>query len=232
MGTGNELYKSKCSTLIPSETHSILLSSMELYRYLTQEHQAMICEFVVNFYKGKTVYISQEIVDDVVLLTITAANAALVGAAQRTEYFSSVKWLYFCTNDLDVAGDCLAPTSVRFESKICLEESKKITPGNNLVVHEFAHVLDSLLGICGSTKALREVFRQCWTDLRNGKEIAVFPADADISSEIEFFAVASELFFTSAAQLKEGYPELYSDLLSIYGLDTAALIPLHKTINS
>ncbi len=42
MENNNDLYQSKCTTLNASQIHSILLNSMELYNYLTTEHQAVV----------------------------------------------------------------------------------------------------------------------------------------------------------------------------------------------
>ena len=44
------------------------------------------------------------------------------------------------------------------------------------------------------------------------------------TNEAEFFAVISERFFESPKSLKEKFPELYSELLSFYKIDTVSLM--------
>ena len=43
------------------------------------------------------------------------------------------------------------------------------------------------------------------------------------TSEAEFFAVVSELFFDKPWVLKRHFPDLYKELEAFYGLDTAEL---------
>ena len=219
-----------------ARTDAILRASMVLYNYLLKDQQAVICDFVSNFYAGKNVYINQDIEDRNALCTVTAANAALVGAAQNTDYFSCVKWIYFCADDLSVDGDAFMTSTVRLNADKCKSESARIYPGRNLVVHEFAHILDRLLGISGSTKGLRTGYNQYLNDIQRGSDTPIedclTPMDlsgASLPEEtaVEFFAYASESFFTNAVQLQSAYGELYADLASIYGLDMAKLFSGH-----
>lgn len=212
-----------------------LTQSMAVYRHLPGQYQQVICDFVSRFYRHKTVFLHPAVKHRDILLAITAANAALVGAAQQTNCFSCVQWIYFCADDLPVEGDAWSTTTVHLRARTCLKESRTITPGSNLVVHEFAHVLDALLGISGSTRALRDAFDQylddldsadeviadCFTPLEDAPHGIEFTEDAELHTEVEFFAVATEAFFTHPRRLQEHYPGLYRDLVSIYGLDMA-----------
>jgi len=218
-----------------SRMHATLVQSMAVYRHLPGKYQQVICDFVLRFYRHKTVFAHPAVKHRDTLLAITASNAALVGAAQQTNCFASVQWIYFCAKDLPVEGDAQNTTTVRLRAKTCLKESRVITPGSNLVVHEFAHILDALLGISGSTAALRDGFDQymgnlasaddviadCFTPLEDTPHGIEFTEDADLHTEVEFFAVATEAFFTHPYRLKESYPALYRDFVSIYGLDMA-----------
>jgi Mlc titration factor MtfA (ptsG expression regulator) len=108
-----------------------------------------------------------------------------------------------------------------------------INDGQNVVLHEFAHQLDSSGGKGDSTpvlqstssflawaRALGEDFEKFRRDIRaNRAEVldeygAVDPA--------EFFAVATECFFEKPRELRQVYPRLYDELKRFYQQDPAA----------
>ncbi|GGX52127.1 zinc-dependent peptidase [Saccharospirillum salsuginis] len=220
-----------------ADLHRKLQSRMRLYTFLADHEQAVIRDFVRQFYEGKHVYAHPDITDVEDALLVIAANAALVGAAQKTHCFSSVKWLYLCADDLDVDGDAYESSTVRLDSDLCVEESRHPRPGENLVVHEFSHILDAQFGLSSSTPGLREGFERYVDDIQQGRWVpiadcftdtaAIEPLfdspDAAFHTDVEFFATASEAFFTNARELRQYNPELYADLSSIYGLDLADL---------
>ncbi len=104
--------------------------------------------------------------------------------------------------------------------------------GYNVVVHEFAHKLDMLNGRANGMPPLHEdMLREQWTMIfsqafeRLQKElehhrpgIKAYGATAPA----EFFAVASEYFFTDGQTLRNHYPAVYGQLVSFYRQDTAA----------
>lgn len=109
-----------------------------------------------------------------------------------------------------------------------------IHDGQNVVLHEFAHQLDSSGGKGDSTpvlqsrtsfvawaRALGEDFEKFRRDIHeNRAEVldeygAVNPA--------EFFAVATECFFEQPKELQHVYPRLYDELKRFYQQDPAAL---------
>ncbi|KLV03794.1 hypothetical protein ABT56_17630 [Photobacterium aquae] len=219
--------------------HAILCRSMALYPYFSDQQQQVICQFVNGFYDGKTVLVSPEIEveDHETLLVVIAANAALVGAAQQTNFFSSVKWLHICADDLPVDGDAYESSTVRLCAWPCLEESFEILEGHNLVVHEFAHVLDHLFGLSGSTPALCAGYENYLDNIEKQQDDAIADCatppgergdtlygydDASFHPPEEYFAVLSELFFTNPSAILNDSPELYRDLVAIYGLDMAS----------
>ena len=106
--------------------------------------------------------------------------------------------------------------------------------GRNVVLHEFAHVLDFEDGaadgrpILGSASA-----RQVWgaviarefahhqEAVETTDDIALDPYGA--TNQAEFFAVATEAFFESGPRLKERLPDLYDVLRRFYhGSDQAS----------
>jgi len=238
---GENKDKSKKEKNMFENVHDTLLSSMALYPFFSKEQQLSICHFVNEFYNSKTVLVSPdvEIGDREPLLVVIAANASLVGGAQQTDYFSSVKWIHICSNDLQVDGDAYETSTVRLSARPCLKESFEIVEGRNLVVHEFAHILDHMYGLSGSTVTLREAYEVYLENIEAQQEDLI-PDCATPPGEMvdhvythdeimfhppeEYFAVLSELFFTNPAVIHDDYPELYRDLFGIYGLNMAAIL--------
>lgn len=105
-------------------------------------------------------------------------------------------------------------------------------PAYNVVIHEFAHVLDMRDGLADGMPLLpdahaqfrwRDVFEPefeqfCrWVD--RGDETAIDPYGCE--GPEEFFAVASEAFFVTPLALKKQQPAMYRLLMSYYLQDPA-----------
>jgi len=107
--------------------------------------------------------------------------------------------------------------------------------GENVLFHEFAHRLDMLDGVSNGTPplsdpdALRAWIAVCTASLqrlRAQEEPSVLRSYA-ATNPSEFFAVASEVFFTRPAALREEDPKLY-DVLRRYFRQDPALRPHHE----
>lgn len=211
----------------------LLRGAMALFSLFDEAQQASICAFVKGFYDSKRIFAHPGLECTAELLALVAGHAALVGGAQSTACFASVRWIYFCGDDLDNDGDALGSGTVRLNAAICLAESRRIIPGQNLVIHEFAHILDHQLGISGSTPALRAAYGNYLADVDPSVVGAPSPEDwlseqgfsGQFSGlpEQEFFAYLSESFFTEPHRLAVMDRALYRDLVAIYGLDMASL---------
>ncbi len=105
--------------------------------------------------------------------------------------------------------------------------------GYNVVVHEFAHVLDMRDGAADGVpllpdRAARErwlaVLEPQWIDFCErvdaGQDTLIDPYGAEAIDE--FFAVASELFFVDANAMRREHPALYDLLAGYYRQDPAA----------
>jgi Mlc titration factor MtfA (ptsG expression regulator) len=107
--------------------------------------------------------------------------------------------------------------------------------GRNVVLHEFAHQLDSESGAPEGAPLLAEVsmysewarvFGAEYQALRERVERnqpALLDAYGAVSPA-EFFAVATEYFFELPIELETAHPELYRQLKLYYGQDPAMLI--------
>jgi Mlc titration factor MtfA (ptsG expression regulator) len=105
--------------------------------------------------------------------------------------------------------------------------------GHNVVLHEFAHQLDQETGAANGAPALRDaaqaarwpqVMRAAFAALQEqaaqGRPGVLNPYGA--SSEAEFFAVATEVFFEQPAALAAEQPALYAELARYYGVSPLA----------
>ncbi len=106
--------------------------------------------------------------------------------------------------------------------------------GHNVVLHEFAHQLDSADGLTDGVPtlppaitpdswehALRHAYHQLARPTASG---ASSPIDRyGLTNRAEFFAVATESFFERPAAMRKAYPELYQQLAGFYLQDPANL---------
>ena len=107
-------------------------------------------------------------------------------------------------------------------------EARHHQRGQNVVFHEFAHQLDMVDGTVDGTPPIRDAaLRQQWIAvcteefrrLRRGDERVLRPYAATDTGE--FFAVATEMFFTQPVELCAEAPELYDVLRAFYRQDPA-----------
>lgn len=106
--------------------------------------------------------------------------------------------------------------------------------GRNVVLHEFAHQLDSSFGRGDSSavlehpsafakwaKVLYKNYVKLQKDIDVHKPTLLGPYAAQ--DPAEFFAVATENFFTRPQQLQNSYPDLYRELKNFYHQDPVTL---------
>lgn len=104
--------------------------------------------------------------------------------------------------------------------------------GHNVVLHEFAHQLDSESGATNGAPVLRtrgaykswaQVFQLEFEQLRKAKfrHKQSLLDEYGATNPAEFFAVATETFFEEGKALRSNHRELYDELASFYHLDPA-----------
>ena len=104
--------------------------------------------------------------------------------------------------------------------------------GHDTALHEFAHVLDRATGEFDGTPKLKrsegyrswaQVMSRHYLRLRRGvsPESEVLRSYGAVN-EAEFFAVATEVYFKKALQLRRHLPDLYAELQAFYGGDPAS----------
>lgn len=107
------------------------------------------------------------------------------------------------------------------------QDSYRGQAGHNVVLHEFAHKLDSLNGVNNGMPPLRRgMSRKKWTEamssdydvlrqqVTTGESALIDPYA--VTSPAEFFAVMSEYFFTAPDLLKNHYPGVHKQLTQFY----------------
>jgi MtfA peptidase len=115
-----------------------------------------------------------------------------------------------------------------------LDEAGSVAHGGvNVVIHEFAHMIDMADGEANGVPPLSpRAARDAWIEVFD-REFRRFCARVDAGGhtsldpyaaehESEFFAVASEAFFESPKLLKQEFPELYALFAGFYRQDPAA----------
>ena len=119
------------------------------------------------------------------------------------------------------------------------EEGRDGAIASNLVMHEFAHHLDSLDGETTGSPPMNDWrFRKRWyrvTDqeyfrllrsVRRGQQTLLDHYGA--TNHAEFFAVSTECFFTRPHALARENPELHKVLCRLYGQDPCEWLPQRR----
>jgi Mlc titration factor MtfA (ptsG expression regulator) len=121
-----------------------------------------------------------------------------------------------------------------------LRGARNFVDGENVVLHEFAHQLDSQDGaadgapLLGSEHSYRswaavlsEEFEALQKDSFHGRESLLDHYGA--TNPAEFFAVATETFFERPAQMAEHHAELFETLRAYYRLDPRDWSPVERS---
>ncbi|HNJ84487.1 MAG TPA: zinc-dependent peptidase [Piscinibacter sp.] len=135
--------------------------------------------------------------------------------------------------DEELAGEAMEGGPVMLTWRDVADAGDSAEWGYNVVVHEFAHVLDMRDGAADGVPLLADrAARERWlavlvpewdefsVRVAVGEDTLIDPYGAEAIDE--FFAVASELFFVDAATMRGEHPALYELLAGYYRQDPAA----------
>lgn len=160
------------------------------------------------------------------LLSVLIYPDTYVGQVTRPQPWGGVR-----VSDEPRLGEALYRGPVVLSWKSVLEQSTGLEPARNVVIHEFAHLLDmenrSVDGIpdLDGTQSpnwvpiFEEAFERLVRQARLGR-VSVLD-DYGTTSKVEFFAVASEAFFEQPRRLLSEFPSLYGILKEYYRQDPA-----------
>jgi MtfA peptidase len=136
--------------------------------------------------------------------------------------------------DEELAGEAMegGPLMLSWADVLPIEDEDAPPTAYNVVIHEFAHVLDLRDGQADGIPVLASsAERRAWSEVLMAEydrfcervvcayETVLDPYAAEAPDE--FFAVASEAFFVTAQALKEEQPAMYRLLSSFYKQDPA-----------
>ena len=132
--------------------------------------------------------------------------------------------------DQSLSGECWSGGRLILSWDQVASELAGSVQDRNVVVHEFAHKLDVLDGSANGipplhpgmvredwTQAFSEGFARLQQQLDDGLRPDMDPYGA--TSPAEFFAVASEYFFSAPQQLKQKFPAIYQQMVLFYRQD-------------
>jgi MtfA peptidase len=132
--------------------------------------------------------------------------------------------------DEELSGEAMQGGPVTLSWRDVAEAGDSAQWGYNVVIHEFAHVLDMRDGVANGMPALPDrAARERWAKVL-GDAYTRFCADVDAGIDTlldpygalsidEFFAIASEAFFVAPADLRAEHPPLYGLLSGFFRQD-------------
>ena len=133
-----------------------------------------------------------------------------------------------------LAGEAWTQGPVILSWEDVVADLELAAPGSNVTVHECAHKLDLLNGGIAngfpplhagmSREAWTSAFAAAWRQHRDavasGRDTWLDPYGAEDPGE--FFATASELFFSAGAALAAEHPAVHQQLLAFYRMDPSS----------
>lgn len=226
------------------------------YAAMDAQHQQQLGRLVQHFLRQKTfVGCAGQVVTDEMRVTIAGHACLLVlgrlgGQADPTVFPGLEKILVYPgafgarRNEVDAAGVVTATRQDMLgeswgDGRVILawdhvrRAGRVPAAGHNIVLHEFAHQLDTESGSANGAPDLgsRERYRR-WSQVlaRHFEQLrheAEWGGQGVIdhygaSSPAEFFAVVTEAFFEQPHQLAARHPELYAEFSRYYALDPSA----------
>lgn len=224
-----------------------LKRTLPFFDRLPQDQQERLRAKINAFLAGKHFYgcAGLEITNEI-RITI-AAEACLLILNHRGEVYPGLQAILVYPSAFVVSHSEASDDGVVFsESRDLLGESwdngrvilawdavahgaADFSDGSNVVLHEFAHQLDSLTGradgapplLRNSYKSWARVLSQNYEDLqeRYSKGLDTVIDTYGATNPAEFFAVATETFFEKPHELEARRPELYEELCIYYQLD-------------
>jgi len=138
--------------------------------------------------------------------------------------------------DEELAGEAMSGGPVMLAWRDVDAAGESAADGYNVVVHEFAHVIDMRGGVTAGLESVDQASeRGVWLralDAEHARFAAAVERDEETfldpygaESLEEFFAVAAEAFFVASGELKREQPRVYRLLGSFFRQDPAAWSP-------
>ncbi len=231
-------------TPFPESWRETLQRRVPFYRRLDPQARARFELDVRIFLDEQTIYAAgggtSGDVDESTRVLI-AASAAMLGHGRPDMEWPTVRDIVVYPTRFDedygvgehgnIGGMVHAQGPVLLSKDDLVHGFRRPHDGNNVALHELAHVLDFKTGAAdGLPVGVEFVVSAPWVSLvadrlekvRARKYRHVLRNYAG-TNEAEFFAVAVEVFFERPSKLRDRDPELYDMLRDYFGVDTAEL---------
>lgn len=237
---------------IPPAWRAIVRRNVPLAASLPADLQVQLRRHMQVFLAEKAFVGCQgQVIDDEVRVTI-AAQACLLLLNRPTDYYPSLRQVLVYpsafavdiehTDEIGVvqsgrdwrAGESWQEGQVILSWEDVLRGAADPHDGWNVVIHEFAHQLDSESGLTNGSPALPNRERQAsWSRVMQAEfdalvnavergEEDTFLDPYGASDPVEFFAVVTEAFFEQGPELRAQHPPLYEELQAFYRVDASA----------
>jgi MtfA peptidase len=238
----------------PQEWQAILEQNVPLYSRLPESDREELRRHILIFLAEKRFEGCGGLeVTDEIRVTI-AAHACILLLHRQTDYYPGLKSIliypsaYVAPDVRHFVGETIVESddvrlgeswhhgSVVLSWDDVRRTAADLRDGQNVVLHEFAHQLDSSGGRGDSTPVLRDHSSFLAWARALGRDYERFqravqhrrPEVLDeygATDPAEFFAVATECFFETPSDLRRVYPRLYEELRRFYQQDPASLEP-------
>ena len=231
----------------PSQWRSILMANLPIYTALNEADKDKLCKLINVFIASKR-FVGcggQEITDEI-RVTISAEACLLLLRQGWSVYPKLYSVLVYPSSFIVERDQQREDGTVAMQQDHLLGESwsngkvilswddvltgvSNFNDGHNVVLHEFAHQLDTASGAANGAPPLRrnsyaswatvltKEFKQLkWRRIKRHKSVM---AKYGATNPAEFFAVATETFFEKPRQLYKKHPQLFEELERYYGVD-------------
>ena len=137
-------------------------------------------------------------------------------AVQR-EFEDEVGVVHHCADEL--AGEAMDGGPMMLTWQAILDAEQPGEAPYNVVIHEFAHVLDMRDGLSSRLPGLHAAYEIFCQQVDAGLDTLIDPYGSE--SIEEFFAVCCETFFVAGHAMRQTYPTLYETLGGYFQQDPA-----------
>jgi Mlc titration factor MtfA (ptsG expression regulator) len=233
--------------VFPDQWTEILKARMPVYGALQEPERRKLERLIQRFLDDKDYYGCAGLVITDVMKVCIAAEACLLVLGQSGTVYPKLQSIllypsgFVAKRDLHqedgtvVAGEHHLLGESWDNGRVILswddvqQGARDFTDGHNVVLHEFAHQLDSASGSANGAPPLRRNSYQTWASVfgENFEDLQARtlhgkPTVMDsygTTNPAEFFAVATETFFEKPRELFQTRPELFQELQLYYRLD-------------
>jgi Mlc titration factor MtfA (ptsG expression regulator) len=227
----------------PAEWEAMLLRNLAHYRLLDTEERLRLQDDTKIFVAEKSWEGCRGLTVTEEMKVTIAAQACVMLLGVEHDFFSNVRTVllypagfmmppeeeWYESESVEIDGQAVPQGPVILAWDTVLAEARDLSTGHNLVIHEFAHQLDFADGYLDGTfdmaegpgalwsSVLTAAYKQLRADLRQGRN--PFLGEYAATNKTEFFAVATERFFTLPLQLRHHHPSLYELMVAGFGMD-------------